>query len=274
MSKLASKTIFITGASRGIGRAIALRCAADGANIVIASKTSTPHKTLPGTIHSVAKEVEEAGGKALALVLDVRDDERVEATIQEAAEHFGGIDAVINNAGAINLTPAEHTPMKRVDLMFNVNVRAAYSCARAAIPWLKKSDNGHILSLSPPINLNPRWFQNHTAYTISKYGMSMVTIGLAAELAKYGISVHSLWPRTIIQTDALRLVGGMALGQQGRTPEIMADAAYTILTQDNRDRSGECLIDEDILRAHGQTNFDHYAVDPSKKLLTDLFLDA
>lgn len=271
MTTLQGRTIFITGASRGIGRAIALRCARDGANIVIASKTSDPHPHLPGTIHTVAAEVEEAGGAALAQVLDVRNVALVAERLEQAAAHFGGIDAVINNAGAITLTPAEHTPMKRVDLMFQINVRAAYACASAAIPWLKKN-GGHIVNMSPPIDLDPRWFANYTAYTISKYGMSMCTIGLAAELGKYGISVNSLWPQTVIDTSALRRFGGAETAKHGRTPEIMADATWAILTTPPSELTGQCLIDEKVLATRGITDLERYRVDPDSELINDLYL--
>ncbi len=272
MNTLANRTLFITGASRGIGRAIALRAARDGANVVVAAKTDEPNPKLPGTIHSVAAEIEAAGGKALAIQLDVRDEERVGAAIQAAVERFGGLDVVINNAGAISLTSAEHTPMKRVDLMFQVNVRAAYACAHHAIKHLKRSSNGHILSLSPPIDLSPHWFKNHTAYTISKYGMTMATIGLAEELRAAGVAVNSLWPRTIIQTAALNLIGGSALGKQARTPEIMADAAYAVITTPSGELTGQQLLDEPFLRSRGVTSFDHYAVTPGGPILTDLFV--
>ncbi|HIA02582.1 MAG TPA: NAD(P)-dependent oxidoreductase [Myxococcales bacterium] len=271
---LQGKTIFLTGGSRGIGRAIALRCAREGANIAIAAKTSDPHPTLPGTIHSVAAEVEEAGGRALPLLVDVRNDARIDEAVGETVNHFGGLDAVINNAGAISLTPTTATPMKRVDLMIGINVRAAYACSRAAIPFLKKGENSHIINMSPPIDLDPRWLKNHVAYTISKYGMSMCTIGMSAELAGAGIAVNSLWPRTVIDTAALRLVGGMALAKNGRTPEIMADAVVAILTSNSREVTGNCFIDEDLLRTHGVTDFEHYAVEPGNDLLTDLYVDA
>ena len=269
---LKGKTLFITGASRGIGRDIALRCAADGANIIIAAKTKDPHPKLPGTIYSVAEEVESAGGKALPIVVDVRDDDLVDAAMKQGAETFGGIDAVVNNAGAIMLTNAQATPMKRVDLMFQVNVRGAYTCARAAIPYLKASENPHIINMSPPIDLDPKWFRNHTAYTISKYGMTMAMLGLSAELKGLGIGVNSLWPRTIIATQALRMVGGMVLEKKARTPAIMADAVHAILTTPSRELTGRQLIDEVFLREKGQTEFDHYAVDPEAGLLPDLYI--
>lgn len=251
---------------------MALRCARDGANIVIASKTSEPHPKLPGTIHSVAAEVEEAGGHALALVLDVRNEEGIAQTMATAAEKFGGIDVLINNAGAIFLGGTTSTPMKRVDLMMGVNVRGTYACAQAAIPYLKKGNNPHILNLSPPIDLDPRWLQNHVAYTISKYGMSMCTLGMASELRSQGIAVNSLWPRTIIATDALRMVGGGNLANMARTPEIMADAAYAIITTPSAELTGELLIDETILRHTGVDSFGHYSVVPGAELMTDLFV--
>lgn len=269
---LHGKTLFISGASRGIGREIALRCARDGANIIIAAKTKEPHPKLPGTIYSVAKEIEEAGGKALPIVVDVRNDDLVDAAMKQGAETFGGIDAVVNNAGAIMLTNAQVTTMKRVDLMFQVNVRGAYTCARAAIPYLKSSENGHIINMSPPIDLDPKWFRNHTAYTISKYGMTMAMLGLSAELKGLGIGVNSLWPRTIIATQALKMVGGMVLEKKARTPAIMADAAHAILTTSSKELTGQQLIDEVFLREKGHTEFDHYAVDPDAGLLPDLYI--
>jgi len=269
---LSNKTIFISGASRGIGRAIALRCAQDGANIIIAAKTSEPHPKLPGTIHTVAAEIEEAGGKALPLIVDVRDADRIQAAAAQGAEHFGGIDALVNNAGAISLTGTAHTPMKRLDLMFSVNVRAAFACAQACLPYLAESDNAHIINMSPPIDLDPRWLQNHVAYTISKYGMTMCTIGMAAELKSKGIAVNSLWPQTIIDTAALRLVGGLQMARNGRTPEIMADAIHAILTSDSREITGNCFIDETLLRSRGVTEFEKYAVDPTQTLINDLYI--
>jgi len=269
---LSNKTIFITGASRGIGRAIALRCAEDGANIIIAAKTNDPHPKLPGTIHTVAAEIEEAGGKALALVVDVRDADRVQAAVDQGAEHFGGIDALVNNAGAISLTGTAHTPMKRVDLMFSVNVRAAFACSQACLSHLANAENPHIINMSPPINLEPRWLQNHVAYTISKYGMTMCTLGMAAELKSKGIAVNSLWPQTIIDTAALRLVGGLQMARNGRTPQIMADSVHAILTSNSREVTGNCFIDEALLRSHGVTDFDHYAVDSTQSLINDLYI--
>ena len=275
MPDLKNKTIFITGATRGIGREIALRCARDGANLVIAGKTAEAHPKLPGTIHSVAAEVIEAGGEALPLQLDVRDDEAVRAAMVQAAEKFGGLDILVNNASAIQLTDTLNTPMKRFDLMFSVNVRATFACSQAAIPYLKNSTNAHILTLSPPLNLNPRWFKDHTAYTMSKYGMSMCTLGMAAELAQHGIAVNSLWPRTTIATAAIAVNFPQAILQASRKPAIVADAAYVIMNRDSRSAgaTGNFYIDETVLREAGVTDFEAYAVTPGTPLFTDLFLD-
>lgn len=270
---LNGKTLFITGASRGIGREIALRAARDGANIVIAAKSATAHAKLPGTIHSVAAEVVAAGGQALALQLDVRDEEAVKVAMARAAEHFGGIDALINNAGAIKLMGVEHLPPKRFDLMFQINSRAVMVCSQAALPYLKKT-KGHILSLSPPINLDPKWFANYGPYTTTKYGMSMLTLGMHEEFKKYAISVNSLWPKTVIATAAIEFeAGGMAVMKAARLPAIMADAAYAILSSTERSISGRLLIDEELLREQGQSDFEHYRFDPAGKLMTDLFVD-
>ena len=276
MGSLANKTIIITGASRGIGREMALKFAADGANIVIAAKSATAHPKLPGTIFSVAEEVEKAGGQALAFQMDVREDEQVKALIDATVEKFGGIDGVINNAGAIKLMNSEMLPMKRFDLMYQINTRAVLSLSTAALPWLKKSENGHILSLSPPINLDPKWFQHYGPYTVTKHGMSMLTIGMAAEYKRYGISVNSLWPQTLISTAAIEFEGGgKSALEKGRKPAIMADAAYEIFTTENCELSGEVVIDEQILRQRGVEDFEHYRYsdDPSKKLMNDLFID-
>ena len=270
---LQGKTLFITGASRGIGREIALRAARDGANIVIAAKSAEAHAKLPGTIHSVAAEVEAAGGKALALQLDVRDEAAVKAAMAQAFEYFGSIDALINNAGAIKLMGVQHLPPKRFDLMFQINTRAVMVCSQAALPYLKKSQ-GHILSLSPPINLDPTWFANYGPYTTTKYGMSMLTLGMHEEFKKYGISVNSLWPKTVIATAAIEFeAGGMAVMKAARLPAIMADAAYAILSSTKRSISGRLLIDEALLREQGQSDFEHYRYDPSGTLMSDLFID-
>jgi citronellol/citronellal dehydrogenase len=271
---LQGKTIFITGASRGIGREIALKAAADGANIVIAAKSAEAHAKLPGTIHSVAAEVEAAGGKALALQLDVRDEVAVKEAMARAAAHFGAIDAVVNNAGAIKLVGIEKLDPKRFDLMFQINTRAVMVCSQAALPYLKLS-KGHILSLSPPLNLDPKWFAGYAPYTTTKYGMSMLTLGMHEEFKKYGISVNALWPKTVIATAAIEFeMGGQQAFKHARTPAIMADAAYAILSSGERSISGRLLIDEEILREQGQNEFAQYRFDPEGgNLMTDLFVD-
>ena len=272
---LQGKTLFITGASRGIGREIALRAARDGANVVIAAKSAEPHAKLPGTIHSVAAEVEAAGGKALALQLDVRDDDAVRQALAQANEHFGSIDALVNNAGAIKLTGVQHIELKRFDLMHQINTRAVLLCSQAALPYLKKSA-GHILNLSPPLNLATKWFAQYSPYTVTKYGMSMLTVGMNEEFASYGISVNSLWPQTMIATAAIEFqLGNRESFKQARTPAIMADAAHVILSSSGRQISGRLLIDEAILREGGETEFDHYRFEPdsSAALMSDLFVD-
>lgn len=270
---LAGKTVFITGGSRGIGRAIALRAAQDGANIVIAAKSDAPHPKLPGTIHTVAAEIEAAGGQALPLKLDVRDDDAVGAAIERAAKHFGGIDAVVNNAGAINLRPASDLPLKRFDLMHQVNVRAMLSVTKAALPWLRKAKApAHVLSLSPPLNLRPNWLGPHIPYTVTKYSMTLMSLGLAEELRTNGISVNTLWPRTTIATAAVEFEVGAELMANSRAPAIMADAAHAILTADNL--TGQTLLDEEILRAQGASDFSGYAQIAGKKdLQLDIYVD-
>lgn len=272
---LQGKTLFITGASRGIGREIALRAARDGANIVIAAKSAEPHAKLPGTIHSVAAEVEQAGGKALALQLDVRDEVAVKAAMLRAAEHFGGIDGLVNNAGAIKLMGVEKLEPKRFDLMFQINTRAVMVCSQAALPYLKQSANGHILNLSPPLNMHSKWFAQHGPYSVTKYGMSMLTLGMSEEFKKYAISVNSLWPKTMIATAAIEFeLGSRDAFKRARTPAIMADAAHAILSSSGRSISGRLLIDEEILREQGQSEFEHYRFDPDGgALLADLFVD-
>ena len=272
---LQGKTLFITGASRGIGREIALRAARDGANIVIAAKSAEPHAKLPGTIHSVAAEVEQAGGKALALQLDVRDEAAVQAAMLRAAEHFGGIDGLVNNAGAIKLMGVEKLEPKRFDLMFQINTRAVMVCSQAALPFLKQSANGHILNLSPPLNMHSKWFAQHGPYSVTKYGMSMLTLGMSEEFKKYAISVNSLWPKTMIATAAIEFeLGSRDAFKRARTPAIMADAAHAILSSSGRSISGRLLIDEEILREQGQSEFEHYRFDPDGgALLADLFVD-
>ncbi|MGZ9665086.1 SDR family oxidoreductase [Pseudomonas sp. GNP014] len=272
---LQGKTLFITGASRGIGREIALRAAKDGANIVIAAKSAEPHAKLPGTIHSVAAEVEAAGGKALALQVDVRDDDAVRQALAQASEHFGGIDALVNNAGAIKLTGAQHIELKRFDLMHQINTRAVLLCSQAALPYLKKSA-GHILNLSPPLNLASKWFAQFSPYTVTKYGMSMLTVGMSEEFASYGISVNSLWPQTMIATAAIEFqLGNRESFKQARTPAIMADAAHVILSSSGRQITGRLLIDEEILRESGVAEFDQYRFDRESDaaLMPDLFID-
>lgn len=272
MADLKGKTLFITGASRGIGKAIALRAAADGANIAIAAKTTEPHPKLPGTIYSAAEEIEKAGGKALPLQVDIRDEEQVYRAVATTVETFGGIDILVNNASAINLTGTLETPMKRFDLMWGVNARGTFVCSQACLPHLKKSPNPHILTLSPPINLDPRWFKLHTAYTMSKYGMSFCVLGMAEEFKDDGVAINALWPRTVIATAALAMLGGITPPERCRTPEIMADAAHVLLTRDSRCCTGNFYIDEDVLREAGVTDFEPYAVQPGQPLQTDLFL--
>ncbi|HEX9640055.1 MAG TPA: NAD(P)-dependent oxidoreductase [Candidatus Krumholzibacteria bacterium] len=273
MGELAGKTIFITGASRGIGLAIALRAARDGAQIVVIAKTTEPHPQLPGTIHTAAAEIESAGGRALPLAVDVRDEEQIQAAVTKAVETFGGIDVLVNNASAIFLAGTAQTPMKRFDLMHQVNVRATYACAQACLPHLRKAPNPHILNLSPPLHMEARWFSPHLAYTMSKYGMSMCVLGLAEELREAGIAVNALWPRTTIATAAIaNLLGGQELMRRSRKPEIVADAAYEILRRDHRASTGNFFIDEEILAEAGVTDFDHYAVNPDAQLADDLFV--
>jgi citronellol/citronellal dehydrogenase len=272
---LNGKTLFITGTSRGIGREIALKAAADGANIVIAAKSAEPHPKLEGTIFSVAAEVEAAGGKALALQLDVRDERAVAAAMAQAAEHFGGIDALVNNAGAIKLAGVEELEPKRFDLMYQINTRAVMVCSQAALPYLKNSAGGHILNLSPPLNLDAKWFAQHGPYTVTKYGMSMLTLGMSEEFRKYGISVNSLWPKTMIATAAIEFeLGSRDAFKRARTPAIMADAAHVILSSQGRSITGRLLIDEDILREQGVSDFEQYRFDPAGgSLVPDLFVD-
>ncbi len=272
---LGGRTLFITGASRGIGRAIALRAASDGANVVIAAKSDQPHPKLPGTIHSVAAEVEQAGGKALAAQVDVRDDASVAAAMESAAQRFGGIDIVVNNAGAIRLEPAARIDMKRFDLIHQINTRAVLSVTKAALPWLEKSGHAHVLSLSPPLNLNPKWLGPYIPYTTTKYAMTLMSLGLAQELRPAGIAVNTLWPRTTIATAAVEFEVGADYIARSRTPQIMADAAHAILCADPADLTGQTLLDEDVLRAAGKTDFDSYLNDPAcTDLMLDLYVDS
>jgi len=271
---LKGKTIVITGASRGIGREIALKAAADGANLVLAAKTVQEDVRLPGTIDSVAAEVEAAGGKALPVQVDVRNEEQVTRMVEAAVKAFGGIDALVNNAGAVALTSVEETPMKRFDLMHQVNVRAVFLCSRAVLPHLKNSANPHILNLSPPLSGQKKWYGSHLAYTISKYGMTMCTLGMAEEFARYGIAVNSLWPHRLIATAATRMLLGEQAFARMRKPAIMAEAAYAILTTSSRELTGQCLIDEELLRGRGETEFDKYSISKSSGALElDLFMD-
>jgi citronellol/citronellal dehydrogenase len=272
MANLSGKTLFITGASRGIGKAIALRAARDGANIVIAAKTTEAHPKLPGTIHSAAEEIEAVGGKALAVQVDIRDEAQIAKGVARAAEHFGGIDILVNNASAISLTGTLETPMKRFDLMMGVNARGTFATSQACIPHLKRASNPHILMLSPPLSMQPKWFAPHTAYTMAKYGMSMCVLGMSGEFRDDGIAVNALWPRTLIATAALAMIPGVDPGQ-GRKPEIVADAAHAILTRDSRACTGNFFIDDEVLAREGVSDMTPYAVDPNKSLLPDLFLD-
>ena len=274
---LAGKTLFVTGASRGIGLAIALRAARDGARIVLAAKTTEPNPKLPGTLYSAAAEIEAAGGTAFAVPTDIRNEEAVSAAVHAAVERCGGIDILVNNASAISLTPTAATPMRRLDLLFGVNMRGTFCCTQACLPELAKSSaagrNPHVLNLSPPPALRPEWFAPHLAYTISKYGMSLCTLGHAAELKPHGIAVNSLWPRTVIATAALQMIPGID-PSRCRRPEIVADAAWWILTSDAREVTGRFFIDEAVLTEHGVEDFDRYAVVPgTKQLLPDLFVE-
>jgi citronellol/citronellal dehydrogenase len=273
---LAGKTVFITGASRGIGLAIALRAARDGANVVVAAKTAEPHPKLPGTIYSAAEEVEAAGGKALPILLDVRDDHAVKAAFDQAAAQFGGVDIVVNNASAIQLTDSQQTDMKRFDLMHQINARGTFVTSKFAVPHLidsaKAGRNPHILALSPPLDMNVKWFAPHTAYSMAKYGMSLVVLGLSGELKRHGIAVNALWPRTTIATSAIRnILGGDELMKMSRSPDIMADAAHAIFLKPST-FTGNFLIDDTLLYGEGVTDFDPYRMDPTKPLAPDFFV--
>ena len=274
---LKDKTLFITGASRGIGLAIALRAARDGARIVLVAKTTEPNPKLPGTLYTAAEQIEAAGGQALPVPTDIRDENAVAAAVAEGVKRFGGIDILVNNASAISLTPTDATPMKRFDLMFGVNVRGTYCCTQACLPALMQSAkagrNPHVLNMSPPLSMKPHWFQNHVAYTMAKYGMSECTLGHAAEFKRHGIAVNSLWPRTAIATAALQAIPGIDLNKT-RKPEILSDAAHIVLTSDARTTSGNFFIDDALLQQHGVTDFDRYAVVPgTKDLIPDFFVD-
>ena len=272
MTELSGKTLFITGASRGIGLAIALRAAHDGANVVVAAKSAVANPKLPGTIHTAARAIEQAGGRALAMQCDIREEDQVRAAVAATVDTFGGIDILVNNASAIWLRGALDTPMKRFDLMQQVNARGTFLCAQACLPELLKAPNPHILTLAPPPTLDPKWWAPHTGYTLAKMGMSFVTMGLAAEFGSHGVAVNALWPRTVIATDAINMIPGVEIAQC-RKPDIVADAAHAILVREARGFSGKFLIDEDVLRESGVADFSGYALDPSRQLLPDLFLD-
>src|SRR5262250_3652506 len=270
---LKGKTLFITGASRGIGLAVALRAARDGANVAIAAKTETPHPTLPGTIHTAAAEIEAAGGRALALAVDVRDEASVKDAIARTAAHFGGIDIVVNNASAISLTPVANTDMRRFDLMHQINTRGTFMVSKYAIPHLAKAQNPHILMMSPPLDMAEKWFAPHTAYTMAKFGMSMVVLGLAGELRAQGIAVNALWPRTTIATAAIKnLLGGEEVMRRSRRPDILAEAACRIFAKPARSFSGQFLIDDTFLASEGVSGFEQYRVDPQEPLASDFFV--
>ena len=273
---LRNKTVFITGASRGIGHAIAMRAAADGANVVIAAKTTEPHPKLPGTIHTAAADVERAGGRALAVATDIRDEAQVEAAIAAAVERFGGIDILVNNASAISLTGTLETPMKRFDLMHQINVRGTYLCTQKAVPHLQQSANPHVLNISPPLKstLSAKWFAPHVAYTMSKYGMSLCVLGMAEEFRDAGIAVNALWPRTAIDTEAIRLIAGQQARTRTRSPKIIADAAHWILTQPARAVTGRFFLDDEVLRDAGVTDLSRYQQPgvEARDLMPDFFL--
>ena len=271
---LAGKTLFITGGSRGIGLAIALRAARDGANVVVAAKTDAPHPKLPGTVHTAAAEIVAAGGRALGVVCDIRSEEQVQAAVDQTVATFGGIDVLVNNASAISLTPTPETPIKRYDLMQGVNARGTFLCTQLALPHLLRAPNPHVLTLSPPLDMRPRWFAGHVADTIAKYGMSMCTLGMAEELRAAGVAVNSLWPLTAIDTAAVRnVLGGDRMARMSRTPEIVADAAHAILARPARECTGNFFVDEEVLRAEGVTDFERYAPNAGGgSLVADFFV--
>lgn len=272
MADLKGKTLFITGASRGIGKAIALRAARDGANVAVAAKTKEPHPKLPGTVYSAAEEIEAAGGKALPCIVDIRFEDQVRAAVDETVKKFGGIDILVNNASAIMLTGTLETPMKRYDLMHQVNIRGTFLCGQVCIPHLARSDNAHILNIAPPLNMEARWFGPHVAYTMAKFGMSMCTLGWGQELAPKGIAANSLWPRTAIDTSAVRnLLGGEEAASRCRKPEIMADAAYAIFTKDAKSATGNFYIDDEVLTEAG-VDLEQYTITPGADLLPDFFV--
>jgi citronellol/citronellal dehydrogenase len=273
MSTLQGKTLVITGASRGIGLAIALRAARDGANIVVVAKTVEPDPRLPGTIHTAVEEINKAGGKGLAIACDIRYEDEVHAAVEKGIKTFGSIDVLINNASAIHLSGTLDTPLKRFDLMHQVNTRGTFLCSQACLPHLLQAENPHILNISPPLNMEPRWFAPHVAYTMAKYGMSLCVLGMSAEFKEQGVAANALWPKTVIATAAVRnLLGGWAVEKRSRKPEIMADAAHVILTRNCRGCTGNFFIDEDVLRQAGITDFDKYAVTPGSDLISDFFI--
>jgi citronellol/citronellal dehydrogenase len=272
MATLQGKTVFITGGTRGIGHAIGLRAARDGANVVIAAKTVEPHPKLPGTIHTAAADMDAAGGRGLGVQCDIRDETQILAAVDQAVDAFGGIDVCVNNASAISLTGTMQTPMKRYDLMHQINARGTFATTQACIPHLRQAENPHVLTLASPLNMDPKWFRNHVAYTMAKYGMSMCVLGMSAEFADEGIAVNALWPKTLIATAALAMIPGVDPGN-GRKPAITADAAHAILTRPARACTGNFFIDQEVLAEAGVTDFSGYAVDPSKPLLPDIFLD-
>ena len=270
---LKGKTLFITGASRVIGLAIGLRAARDGANIVIAAKTAEPHPKLPGTIHTAAADIEKAGGRALACVVDVRSEDQIKSAVDAAVAKFGGIDVLVNNASAISLTGTVETPMKRYDLMHHINTRGTYACSQACIPHLLKAENPHVLNLSPPLDMKEKWFAPHTAYTMAKFGMSMCVLGMAGEFRQAGIAFNALWPRTVIATAAVQnLLGGDATIRGSRSPEIMADAAYEIVTRPSRQCTGNFFIDDELLKSAGITDLGKYQTVPGAELIPDFFV--
>ena len=273
MNYLSNKTLFVSGASRGIGLAIAKRAATDGANIILAAKTAEPHPKLPGTIYTAAEEIEDAGGKAFPVICDVRSEEQIEDAVNKGSEHFGGIDICVNNASAIQLTNTLQTDMKRYDLMNQINARGTFLTSKKCLPYLLKSDNPHILNLSPPLDMNPKWFSNHVAYSIAKYGMSLCVLGMAEEFKEQGVAVNALWPRTAIATAAVKnILGGDETVKVSRTPEIMADAAYVIFTKDSKEFSGNFCIDDNLLAENGVDDFSKYAEVPFAQLAPDFFV--
>jgi citronellol/citronellal dehydrogenase len=273
MATLDGKTLLISGGSRGIGLAMAVRAARDGANVAIMAKTAEPHPRLPGTIFTAAEEIEKAGGKALPIVTDIRFEDQVQAAVDKTVETFGGIDILINNASAIHLSGTVETPMKRYDLMHSINTRGTFLCSQKAIPHLAKAANPHILNNSPPLNMEEKWFAPHVAYTMAKFGMSMCVLGMAGELRSKGIAVNAIWPKTTIATAAVKnLLGGDAMVRGSRKPEVMADAAHAILCRPSKECTGNFFIDEEVLRAEGVTDFESYAVDPTAQLMPDFFI--